>query len=145
VQIGEFAQDFMEIRRDYRDWALPGYRAASRHSKSFSIASSFTENGDRPLSGDYSIHDRDSIAHESMEDYDIKKSPDGKDFTLELDIPSPYFELPRTPKNTHLRLGTPRNHHVKLAEAKGQVTDLVPSLPARYDSNNDYIKPPNLV
>jgi hypothetical protein len=133
VEIGEYANDYMEVRPDFRDWAQPAvHYTPSRHTKSLSIASSFTEGGNR----DSIIHQ--SIPHASVRDFhSIKsfnphKTPDGKDFTLELEIPSPLFELPRTPKNTHVPFE-------KLVDAKVQPNDFVQS-PTSYD----YTKPPNL-
>jgi hypothetical protein len=38
----------------------------------------------------------------------LKGRDSEEDFALEKEIPSPYFELPCTPKEAHARLATPK-------------------------------------
>jgi hypothetical protein len=116
LQVGEFANDFVEFRRDYQDWAQSGYRRASRqssYSKTFIIAPSYAgvQNNDE-------VNKRESIVNHSFAVNDIKHTDEQEEFARETETPSSYFELPRPPKNALARLATPQATKVKLPTSK---------------------------
>jgi len=129
VDVGEFANDFVEIRRDYRDWAQSGYRTASRQSRN---------------SMGYDVSQRESIVNHSAIVDDIKHADDKEDFALEKEISSPYFELPCTPKKAHARLATPKVIQVKLPTPELNNIKLAEPKSPNPSAPPDYIKPPNL-
>jgi len=134
VAIGEFANDFVESRPDYRDWAQSASRQ-SRNSMAFIIGPSHLRGRD---SDEVSQHE--SIVNHS----DIKRADDKEDFALEKEIPSPYFELPCTPKKAHARLVTPKATQVKLPTPELNGAEPKSPNPSSRCAPPEYIKPPNL-
>jgi hypothetical protein len=111
----------------------------SRHSKAFIIAPSYI--GDRDSD---EVSQNESIVNHV---HDIKHADEKEEFTLETEIPSPYFELPRSPKNVHSRLSTAKAIEVKFPTPELNSIELAepgsPN-PASSYAPPEYIKQPNL-